>query len=422
MLNYLRQLFGTIFEISMMYMLLDCKAKMMKYRYRAVLYVAVVVIVNAFALYKLDYNSFMKLFPLLVYVPVFLGFLFVSEFNAKKVLFVLLTVIGLCISFTSIASVLSYFFGSPNEMINIIVYVLYLPIWFLIYKFIRPLFLYMLRNSNNGWLGFCLIPLSYTVLIYTIGKFSADMVIDERMIKDSLLFFILAFSAYYMILKLFSQTREHFILQSEQDLLKTQVSAAQMHLEGLKESQEKTIIYRHDMRHHLSLIDAYLSDNNKAAAQKYIAEVGSAIEDTVVLKYCVNYTVNLILHSYISKAVSVGITVETQIDLPENSTIPDMDLCVIFANAIENATNACKRMMNPEGRRMSILCKSKDGKLFIQIANTYDGDVIFVNGKPVRTIENHGLGIKSIVAVADKYSGLCSFTTADGLFNTCIIL
>ncbi len=151
-------------------------------------------------------------------------------------------------------------------------------------------------------------------------------------------------------------------------------------------------------------------------------QFGRAIEDAAVSEYCGNYTVNLILSAYIAKAEHEKINVETQIDLPENSPVSDMDLCVIFANALENATNACKKLTNDEDRRLNILCKNKDGKLFIQITNTYDGLVNFVDHMPVRAIEDHGLGIKSIAAVAEKYGGLCSFEAADGMFCASMIL
>jgi sensor histidine kinase regulating citrate/malate metabolism len=96
------------------------------------------------------------------------------------------------------------------------------------------------------------------------------------------------------------------------------------------------------MRHHLNLINSYLVDNNKEAAQKYITEVERSIEGAVVEKYCSNYTVNLMLSSYIAKAKNEKITVEAQIDLPEKNAVSDMDMCIIFANAIENAITSCK--------------------------------------------------------------------------------
>jgi two-component system sensor histidine kinase AgrC len=300
---------------------------------------------------------------------------------------------------------------------------MYLPTGFIVYRYLRPPFLYMLRNTDKGWFGFCAIPLSYSALLYITSKYSLDTaVITERIIVFAGLVFILTLAAYFLILRFFQQTREQLTLQNEQNLLIMQVTAAQVHLEALQESQEKTLIYRHDMRHHLNLIGAYIADNNEAAAQEYITEVEKTIESAAFEKYCRNYTVNLILSSYIAKAKNEQISVATQIDLPEKNAISDMDLCIIFANAIENAVHACKRIPSANDRAINIVCKTKNDKLFIQITNSYAGTVWFDDDMPVSTEENHGLGTKSIAAVAQKYDGVYSFTAADGVFKTSIIL
>ena len=405
-----------------MFMLLDCEINHKKTRYLLGLYITVILLCDAFVLYTYGYEQFMKLYPLLVHLPVFLAFVFISKFKPIKVFFILLTLIAISTSFSLVGLIISYFFNSSRKVVNIVSYLLYLPTGFIIYKYIRPTFLYMLRNTDKGWLGFCIIPLSYSVLIYSIGAYNLDRIIIGPIIKDAVLLYILALSAYVLILRYFQQTREHLILQNEQALLSTQITAAQKHLEALRDSQEKTLMYRHDMRHHLNLINAYLVDNNKAGVQKYITEVAKAIESAVVERYCSNYTVNLILSSYLTKARNENIAVETQLDLQKNNAVADMDLCVIFANAIENAINACRHMPGTKDRTISIVCRTKSDKLFIQITNSYEGTIMFADDMPVSTEVNHGLGTQSIAAVAHKYGGVCSFTAEDGLFKTSIIL
>jgi two-component system sensor histidine kinase AgrC len=384
MMSLIKSLLSLIFAISMMYMLLDCEIKHKHNRYLLGVYATVVLICDGFVLINFGYTHFMKLYPLFVHLPVFLAFVFISKFKAIKVFFVYWTLDAITTSFSVVGLIIAYSFDSTRVVVNIVCYVLYLPTGFIIYKYIRPTFLYMMRNTDKGWLGFIIIPLSYSVLIYSTWIYNLDKAFSVVIVKNAVLYFTMAFSAYFLIFRFFLQTREQIILQSEQNLLQMQVSAAQVHLEELRESQEKTIIYRHDMRHHLNLINSYLVDNNKAAAQKYITEVEKTIDSAVVEKYCNNYTVNLILCSYISKANNEQITVETQINLPKKNAVSDMDLCVIFANAIENATNACKCIPS--------------------------------------TKENHGLGTKIIAAVVNKYGGVCSFTTEDGVFKTSIIL
>lgn len=421
-MNLIKSLFTLIFAISMMYTLLDCEIKHKNHRYLLWIYATAVLICDGFVLLNFGYTHFMKLYPLLIHLPVFLAFVFISKFKAIKVFFVHWTLVAITTSFSVVGLIIAYFFGSRIEVVNIVCYILYLPTGFIIYKYIRPTFLYMMRNTDKGWLGFSIIPLSYSVLNYYSCMYNLNKAFSVVIVRNAVLYFTMAFSAYFLIFRFFVQTREQIILKTEQNLLQIQVAAAQVHFEELKESQEKTMLYRHDMRHHFNLINSYLADNNKVAAQKYINEVEKTIDGAVVEKYCNNYTVNLILCSYISKANNEQITVKTQINLAEKNTVSNMDLCVIFANAIENAINASKLIQSVNHRTLEILCNTKNDKILIQITNSYEGKVMFVNDMPVRSEENPGLGTKSIVAVVQKYNGLYSFTAEDGVFKTHIIL
>jgi hypothetical protein len=422
MMDYIKAVLAIIFAIIMMYTLLDCEIKHIKNRYLLGLYAAIVLIIDGFVLLKLGYTTFMKFYPLTVHLPVILAFVFVSKFKPIKVFFVHWTLVAISISLSVVGLIVSYFFGSSREIANIVCYILYLPTGFIIYKYIRPTFLYMMCNTDKGWLGFTIIPLSYSVLIYTSWMDNLDKAISVVIVKNEVLYFILACSAYFMIFRFFVQTREQLTIQNERNLLQTQVAAAQVHFEALEESQEKTMLYSHDMRHHLNLINSYLADNNMEAAQKYIIEVGKTIENTAVKKYCSNYAVNLILSSYIANAKNEQIEVETQINLPEKNVVSDMDLCVIFANAIENAIHACQKMDNASDRTINIVSSTKNNKLFIQVSNRYNGTIQFVDDMPVSTEKNHGLGTKSIAAVAKKYGGMYSFTAEERMFKASVIL
>ncbi len=422
MLDYIRSLLSLIFGISLMYILLDCEVKQKKHLYLLGIYATIVLISDGLFLQNFGYAKFMKLYPLLVHIPVLLAFLFFSNFKVIKVFFVQFTVIAITTSLSLIGLIISCFFGFDRVIVNVVCYIMYIPTWFVVYKYLRPSFLYMLRNTDKGWLGFCVIPISYSALLYFTSKYNLDTVVSDRVFMFAGLVFILTLASYFLILKFFKQTREQLTLQNEHNLLQMQVTAAQVHFEALQDSQEKTIIYRHDMRHHLHLINAYLADNKTAIAQKYIREVEKTIEDATFEKYCSNYAVNLILSSYIAKARNEQITVVSQIDLREENAVSDMELCVILANGIENAVHACLLIPDVDDRTIKIVCKNKNDKLFIQITNSYAGTVSFIADMPVSTKENHGLGTKSIAAVVQKYGGLYSFTAENGVFKTSIIL
>ena len=423
MLDQIKSLFTFIFATGFMYLLLDCDFKVKKKLYLLIPFLVAITIVDVFIFIHHGYFYFMKLYPVLINIPMVIAFAYVSKFKLSKVLFVQVTITALVLSVSLIAVILAGLMGSDKDMVNILSCIIYLPYTMIVYFLIRPSILYMLRNSEKGWLSFCIIPISYTLLLYTASSYNLNSVeISPKTVIISLLILILAVTAYYQILRNFKQTREQINLQNEQNLLKTQVAASHARLETMMESQEKTIIYRHDMRHHLNLISAFLSDNNISATKKYIEEVQSTIASTVVDEYCNNYAVNLILCSYISKAKSDLITVETQIHIPVINRISDMDLCVIFSNAIENAINACLKLKDTKERMLQIVCKNKNDKLFIKITNSYSGALNFIDKIPVNQEENHGIGTKSIVSVVNKYQGVYSFTAENNLFEFVVII
>ena len=405
-----------------MYTFLDCQLKDKKRLFLSGMFAAVFLIVNLFVLYHFGYTRFMKLFPFLVQLPVFFVFLFISRFSAIKIFFVNLTFIAVTTSITLIALIITSLLHYDRVIMNLICYALYLPAGFFIYRYMRPSFLYMLRKTNKGWIGFCAIPFSYTAITYLVGKYDLEAVIPHITMIYALGVLVLAVAAYALILRYFRQAREQLTVQAESDILRMQVSSAIVHLGDLKESQEKAIIYRHDMRHHLNLINALLADDNKEAAQKYIADVSQSIEDSVVKSYCSNYAINLILNSFLTKAKEEEILIETQIDLPQKNTASDMDLGVIFSNALENAIHACRRIPYTSERIIKIHCRIQNEKCVIQIINSCGEAVSFIDGMPISSENGHGFGTRSIAAVVQKYGGVCSFASESGFFKVNLII
>ena len=61
-------------------------------------------------------------------------------------------------------------------------------------------------------------------------------------------------------------------------------------------------------------------------------------------------------------------------------------------------------------------------KLFLQITNSCLPDVQFREGVPVTDRTGHGLGVRSICAISERYGGLTSFAAKDGQFTLRVML
>ena len=115
------------------------------------------------------------------------------------------------------------------------------------------------------------------------------------------------------------------------------------------------------MKHHLKAVNAFLKDGNLQAAQKYICALDSSLNHLVTQTYCENYVVNVILSSYIHQAKQEGIEVACDLNIPENIAIDHIELGLVFANAMENAINACRQIKDRSQRTIIVACKVQKG-------------------------------------------------------------
>ena len=93
------------------------------------------------------------------------------------------------------------------------------------------------------------------------------------------------------------------------------------------------------------------------------------------------------------------------------------DLCSLFANALENAIHACEKIPAPGKRYITLKVYEKNNRICIQIANSYLQNPVFENEIPVSHEPNHGIGVKSMISVVEKYHGVYGFFAEDGEFR-----
>lgn len=180
-------------------------------------------------------------------------------------------------------------------------------------------------------------------------------------------------------------------------------------------------IYRHDMRHHLNMIDGFLDAGKPEQALAYVRETRDNITSVSAKRFCENGTVNLICSSFADKAARMEVRLNVSAQLPEALSISDTELCAILSNGLENALHAVSQMEH-SNRWIDLYCGVKRNKLLIEIENPYAGSVTMEDGLPVTAEAGHGYGCRSIRAIVLQHGGLYTFSPQNGIFTLQIVL
>ena len=291
---------------------------------------------------------------------------------------------------------------------------------------LAPIFLFLLRyfapaargamtESPRSLFLFGGLPMIYYVFDYTTAVYSDLLYSGSKVLAQMIptvvgLFYMVYTTAYRQQLQQRSQT------QMQSSLLSTQIKQAEKELASLRRSESQSVLYRHDMRHHLTVLSAFLAEGRVQQAQEYIGEVQRGIEAITPKRFCDNELVNLLCSAFSDRAERLDVRLTVKAELPPVLSIPDTELCALLSNGLENALAAAGAL--DENRRwISCFCGIRASKLLIEIKNPCVGKIVMRDGLPVSQREGHGYGCRSIQTIAQTCHGLCEFTAEDGIFT-----
>ncbi len=356
-----------------------------------------------------------KLYPLISHLPTFLVLVFRFKRPWGVALASILTAYLCCQLPQWIGTVTLHLFHT--KLAYALGYLLSLaPLFALLRLYFAKAVHLAMAYSKRSLLLFGGLPLFYYIFDYTTTVYTEALYTGVRMVIEFLpaamaLFFVAFVSVYHQEVQRRSRLEmDNAILTAQSERAKTEISA-------LQQVQQQTSIYRHDMRHHLSLLNGYLDAGEISKAGEYIRQTQTDIDKIVPMRYCENNAVNLILSSFAVKAKQQGVDFSAEVNIPAALPLSDTELCALLSNGLDNAVRAAAQIDGEAQRTVRINCQSHKDKLLIYISNPYQGTVIMREGLPESTQPKHGFGAKSIRMIAEKHDGYCAFEAKDGLFT-----
>lgn len=291
-----------------------------------------------------------------------------------------------------------------------------IPLLFLLLKYVSPAVRSIAYSGTWMQSQFFLIPAVYYIFDYATHIYT-DLMVKGNPVVAEFMSFVCSMAYLVFVLRTSEEKLMRGQLEQIQDSLNLQISQAVREIDMLRQSQQKTREYRHDLRHHMQYISSCIENGKLEHAQEYIQGICSRIEANKVISFCENEAANLIFSAFVGRAKEQEIPIHIKAQIPKSIDIAESDLCVLLSNALENALHACQKLKE-DGKEsiIEVTAFEKNNKIFLQVINSCDSKITFVHGIPVTNQPGHGIGVNSICALVERYGGIYTFEVVEGKF------
>lgn len=198
----------------------------------------------------------------------------------------------------------------------------------------------------------------------------------------------------------------------------------QAYYQEVEASQQTVRGLRHDMKNHLNIISTLLRQKEYEKTDKYLDELNENFAPSAKA-YCPNSTVNAVLNVKEQAAAEHNISCKFQVDLPEALHIDDVDLCSLLSNTLDNAVEACVKVIEPGNRFITLKTRCENGYFSYEIVNSKANEITENGGKyetdkADKTL--HGIGLGNVRRIVEKYGGDMQIDYSEDKFTVVILI
>lgn len=394
--------------------------KTTKNRIAITVMILMIFLLQLASFYLAGFTATTKLYPLITHVPMVI---FIERYlrRPRSIAIVSVLTAYLCCQPPNWLGIAAHYYWDSSLAFFVGDSLGILIMFYLIKRYVADSVNQVMSYSKRSLYLFGSFPLIYYVFDYTTTIYTEFLYSGARIVVE---FFPSVLSMFYIIFVMVysSEMQKQNQLELDNAMQKMQSERAMNEISALQQVQKQTAVYRHDMRHHLSLLFSFLEAGDSGKAMEYIRQTQADIDSIVPVRYCENTSVNLILSYFAGKADQRGVSLDIDAELPEYLPFPDTELCTLLSNGLENAVSAAALRPGSGQGSVRLNCRIHKGNLLILIENTFHGQIEIKNGLPQTDKEGHGYGTKSIAMLAEKYSGYHSFTADQGLFTLKVVL
>lgn len=319
-----------------------------------------------------------------------------------------------------------FFTDNPTQFINIIISTVSSIFLFAIITYLGK------KKSNSVIFATNHIPTHIYILILLALFFSGGLLENQIFTTENIelqnnltkaftviCIFLLVLIIFLLVFNCISS----LYFENQSSLLEKQVETQVNYYKKIDKLNDDVRQFRHDYRNHLLCIQGMLKAQEYDEAIAYAEKLTEHTAASSPKYFTGNSIADSILNDKSEYAQNIG--AEIKCDGIIHEDIPAIDICIILANALDNALEACEKITDSSPKIISVKCDYFKCIQLICITNPVSENVVIHNNN-IETSKsdktNHGIGLYNIRNTVAKYNGEFDITCDNNVFTLDIAL
>ncbi len=267
------------------------------------------------------------------------------------------------------------------------------------------------------------VPLITIAVMVVITEVSLSLEFNDRNIFYlllSLLGMIVINIVFYVLL---ARLDREYNLQIENSLLKQKNSLQLEYVTKTHALNEEIRSIRHDMKNQIIYLKEIFAKGSYEEGISYADIMIEKIDSTRKLINTDRFAFDTVVNAKLGEAAAKGITVGYSIMCSLDNKMEDDDYISLLGNILDNAIEACEHARSR--KEIYLETKKAHSYLLITVKNTISEPVLKNNPQLKSTKKDetdHGLGIKNVKKIVEKYNGFVTYEEENDEFICKIML
>ena len=318
--------------------------------------------------------------------------------------------------------------GDSTDLIGVLVIIASRIILFLFLIIIKRISVIKKKNvidmSNKEWLQFLIFPI-FTLITVIVMTNSMVTSYHEDIVNVYYVIAIVLIVLNMVVFHLINEILENSQRIREADVLKQQ-SIGQLELyNSLRKNYDIQRKRTHEYKNQIMCIDSLLKKKNYNKLEEYINSIFDKLDGQLDMVDTNNEVVNAVINAKYYEALQNDVLFILKINDLSHIKVSDEDIVTILSNLLDNAIEAAGQC-EIDKRTVGIKLLYEDDVISIAVSNSYKTEPEIMEDGYMRTIkddkEQHGLGIRNVVATLEKYNAEYIIDYKNGEFVFSIIM